>query len=70
MGSFLFKPLQEFWIRKSVELFKWALMGHPCRIMENSGADSNLNCEGLDQEVSEVKTLLVCGLETILVIFW
>ena len=42
-----------FWIRKAVECFKCCLMGHPSRNMEDSGAEGDLNCEGLAQEVSE-----------------
>lgn len=42
----------EFWIRKAVEHFKWSLMGHS-RIMEDSGAEGDLNCGASTQEVSE-----------------
>jgi hypothetical protein len=43
------------WIRKTVECFKCYLMGHPSRNMEDSGAEGDLNCGGLAQEVSEEK---------------
>ena len=35
-----------FWIRKAVECFKWGLMGHPSRNMEDSGTWSDLNLWG------------------------
>lgn len=41
------------WIRKAVEHFKWDLMDQPSRKMEGSGAEGDLNCWGLAQEVSE-----------------
>jgi hypothetical protein len=43
------------WIRKSVELFKWSLIGHPGMNIEDSAAEGDLNCGGLPQEVSEEK---------------
>jgi hypothetical protein len=36
-----------------VECFKWALTGQSSRSMEDSGAESDLNCGDLAQEVSE-----------------
>ena len=33
-----------------MESFKWGLLGHPSRIMENFVADCNLNCADLTQE--------------------
>ena len=36
-----------FWIWKAVECFKWGLMGHPSRNMEDSGAEDDLSCGGL-----------------------
>ena len=39
-----------FW--NAVECFKWGLMSHPTRNMEDFVADSNLNCEELAQDVS------------------
>ena len=45
------------WIRKAVECFKWGFMSHTSRSMEDSGAEADLNCGGLDQEVSEEKTI-------------
>jgi hypothetical protein len=38
---------------KAVECFKWDLMGHPSRNMENFVAGSNLNCVDLAQEISK-----------------
>jgi hypothetical protein len=38
-------------IWKAVECFKWGLMGHPSRNME----DFNLNCVDLAQEISKEK---------------
>ena len=42
-----------FWIRKVIKCFKQALMGHTSRNIEDSGAEVDLNCVGLAQEVSE-----------------
>jgi hypothetical protein len=41
------------WVWKAVECFKWGLMSHPSRNMENFVAESNLNCADQAQEVSE-----------------
>jgi hypothetical protein len=38
-----------------VECFKWGLMGHPSRKMEDFVAGSNLNCVDLAQEISKEK---------------
>jgi hypothetical protein len=43
------------WIWKAVECFKWGLMGHPNRNMEDFVAGSNLNCVDLTQEISKEK---------------
>ena len=43
------------WIWKAVECFKWGLMGHPSRNMEDFVAGSNLNCVDLAQEISKEK---------------
>ena len=43
------------WIWNSVECFKWGLMGHPSRNMEDFVAGSNLNCVDLAQEISKEK---------------
>ena len=32
------------WVRKGVGHFKWDLMGHPTRSMEDSGSEGDLNC--------------------------
>ena len=36
-----------------MECFKWGLMGHPSRNMEDFVAGSNLNCVDLAQEISK-----------------
>jgi hypothetical protein len=36
-----------------VECFKWGLMGHPSRNMEDFVSGSNLNCVDLAQEISK-----------------
>jgi hypothetical protein len=43
------------WIWKAVECFKWGLLGHPGRNMEDFVARSNLNCVDLAQEISKEK---------------
>lgn len=43
------------WFRKAVEHFKWDLMGQPSRNTKESGAEGDLNCEHLAQDVSEKK---------------
>jgi hypothetical protein len=43
------------WIWKAVECFKWGLMGHPSRNMEDFVTVSDLNYVVLAQEVSEEK---------------
>ena len=40
-----------------VECFKWGLVGHTSRSMEDSINGSDLNCGDLDQEVSEEKNI-------------
>ena len=39
------------WIWKAVECFKWGLMDHPSRNMEDFVTESDLNCADLAQEV-------------------
>ena len=46
-----------FWIWKAVECFKWDLMGHPSRNMEDFVAGSDLNCVDLTQEISKEKNV-------------
>ena len=41
------------WIKKAVECFKWGLVGHPSRNIEDTGAEGELNSGGLAQEVSK-----------------
>jgi hypothetical protein len=43
------------WIWKAMECFKWGLIGHPSRNMEDFVARSNLNCVDLGQEISKEK---------------
>ena len=43
------------WSWNTVECFKWGLMGHPSRNMEDFVAGSNLNCVDLAQEISKEK---------------
>ena len=42
-----------------MECFKWGLMGHPSRNMEDFVTESDLNCVDLAQEVSEEKNFSV-----------
>ena len=41
------------WIWNTVDCFKWGLMDHPSRNMEDLVAGSNLNCVDLAQEISK-----------------
>lgn len=43
----------ELQVKNIMECYKWCLVSHTRRNMEDSGAECNLNCGGLDQEVSE-----------------
>lgn len=48
--------LWDFGLEKQLnEHFKWGLMDQSSRKMKDSGADRDLNCGGLAQEVSEEK---------------
>ena len=38
-----------------MECFKWELIYHPCRNMEDIGVEDGLNCADLAQDVSEEK---------------
>jgi hypothetical protein len=38
-----FRGILGLWIRNIVEYFKWGLLGHTSRNMEDSGIDDNLN---------------------------
>lgn len=40
------------WVRKAVECCKHGLMGHVGRSMDDRGAEGDLHCPGLGQEVS------------------
>ena len=41
------------WIWNTVECFKWGLISHPSKNMEDFVAGSNLNCVDLAQEISK-----------------
>jgi hypothetical protein len=41
----------EFWTRKAGEQFKWGLMGHCSRKMEDCGAEGNVDTGGLAPDV-------------------
>ena len=43
----------ELWTRKVIGHFRQTSAGHTSRSMEDSGAEGDLNCGGLAQEVSE-----------------
>ena len=47
------------WIWKDMECFKWDLMGHSSRNMENIGAEGDLNSEDFSYDVL-VKHFLYC----------
>jgi hypothetical protein len=52
-----------FWdlgIWNAVECFKWGLMGHPSRNMEDFVAGSDLNCVDPAQEISKEKNFRMC----------
>lgn len=42
-----------YWIKKAMECSKWGLMGHPNKIMDDSGAEDNLKYGCLVQEGSQ-----------------
>jgi hypothetical protein len=41
------------WIWNTVECFKWGLISHPSKNMEDFVAGNNLNCVDLAQEISK-----------------
>ena len=57
------------WIWKAVECFKWGLMDHPSRNMEDFGAETDLNCVDLVQEVSAEKNVNMWPRDCF-VVFW
>jgi hypothetical protein len=57
------------WIWNSVECFKWDLIGHPSRKMEDSVAGSNLNCVDLAQEISKEKNFRMWHKDCFVVFF-
>ena len=52
----------ELWIWKAMECFKWGLMSHLSRKVEDFVPVSDLNCADLVQN----RRMSVCGLETVL----
>ena len=48
------------WVRKAVECFKHCLMDYTSRVMEDSGAEGDLNCGDLALEVPEEKNFSIC----------
>ena len=52
-----------------MQCFKWGLMDHPSRNMEDTGVEGDLNCRGLTQEVSEKKNISIWPRDCF-VIFW
>jgi len=48
---------QAILLLQPVEHFKWKLMGHVSRNLEESGAGNNVDYYGLVQEVSEEKNI-------------
>ena len=67
----LFERMWSFglWIWNSVEWFKWGLMVHPSRYMEDFVAGSNLNCVDLAQEISKEKNFRM-WYKDCFVVFW
>jgi hypothetical protein len=46
------------WVWEAMECFKWSLMSHPSRNLEDHSAEGDLNCVGLlAQEVSMEKNV-------------
>ena len=56
----------ELWIWKAVECFKWGLMHHPRRSMEDRCAENDLNLGAWLKRFQ--RRILVCGLETVIMI--
>jgi hypothetical protein len=48
------------WIWNAVESFKWCVIGHPSRNMEDFIVGSNLNCVDLAQKISKEKNFRMC----------
>ena len=59
----------DFWIWKAMECFKWGFLAHPSRNMDDFVTENTLNCAVLTQEISEER-ISVCGIKTVLVVFW
>jgi hypothetical protein len=56
-------------IWKAVEYFKWDLIGYLNRYMEDFGAETDLNCVDLVQEVSAEKNVNMWPRDCF-VVFW
>ena len=56
-------------IWKAMECFMKDLMGHPCRNIEDIGAKDGSNYANRSKRFQWKRTL-VCGLKTVLLIFW
>jgi hypothetical protein len=59
----------ELWIWKAVECFKWGLMGHPSRNMEDLVARRYLNSIDLAQVISKEKNFRM-WYKDCFVVFW
>lgn len=47
----------DFGLEKWLNALNQGLLGHPSRCMEDSGTDSDVDCMGFAQEVSEKKNI-------------
>jgi hypothetical protein len=47
----------EFWIRKTGKYFKHCSMSHLRKNKEDSGAEGDLNCGGMNQKISKKKNV-------------
>lgn len=50
------------WTRKAIGHFKWGLIVHPSRSMEDRGSEGDSNCGDPAQEVSEGKNEIILGM--------
>jgi hypothetical protein len=57
------------WIWNAVECFKWGLMGHPSRNMEDFDTGSSLNSVDLAQGILKEKYFRMCHKDRF-VLFW
>jgi hypothetical protein len=56
------------WIWKAVGCFKWGLIAHPSRTVEDFATQSELNCLTWPKRFHW--RISVCGPETVFVVFW